>query len=86
VVTIKHRSRLVSGNLHSDSFRNSGSHHISDCRPPEIVTQLTRESHRLTSLAPVLVKGLDALSTIMEDPRTFRMLDVGLPLAYQESV
>ena len=70
MIAIEDRARLVSVHLYSDSFRDPRSHHIPDCRAPEVMEDLTGKSSLLASLCPhMIIFGDSAAVLPVEDER-----------------
>ena len=73
MVAIKDRLGFVSGEFHSNLFRNPCLHHVSHCGSSKVVAKLTRNPGSLTSRAPALVKHFDLLPVVMDNPRAIRV-------------
>lgn len=71
VISIKHRSSLVSRNCHRHSLRNSNSNHVSHRRSAQIMKYLCVESDPIAGFLPWLSRNLSKpLSAIMTHPGT----------------
>src|SRR3989442_686349 len=76
VVAIKHRSRLVTGDHHRDSFWNPGPNQISHTGPPQVMKDprgtaiFVNEARRLARRIPRVPKILDLPAAAGENPRT----------------
>jgi hypothetical protein len=60
MVSIKYGAGLVTTHLHCHSFRDSRSHHVSDCGPSEVMGNLSCES----SFSTCTINAKDYLSEL----------------------